>query len=119
MILFVGVSVGEYDSEGSGLVGDSRMAGLLTGIATAGLLTGIATAWSGVGCSGSKIRRRRSWRRNHWRKNQSLLYYLVQLLDHYWSRGKKLSTNKIILRVLVIVKHVQSTEANSIVTLLH
>lgn len=37
MILFVGVSVGEYDSEGSGLAGDCGTAGLLTGIAIAGL----------------------------------------------------------------------------------
>lgn len=41
MALFVGVSVGEYAAEGSGLARDSGTAGLVTGNAIAGL--GLAT----------------------------------------------------------------------------
>lgn len=56
MVLFVGVSVGEYGSEGSGLVGDSGTAGLLTGIATGGLgLGAVAPKFGGGGLGGGTI----------------------------------------------------------------
>lgn len=53
MVLFVGVSVGEYGFEGSGLAGDSGTAGLLTGIAIAGLgLAAEAPKFGGGGLGG-------------------------------------------------------------------
>lgn len=68
---------------------------------------------SGTGCSSSKIGRRRSWRRN-----QSLLYREGQILNHHRSRGESLSTLDIVLWVVVRLKHVQSTEAYSFISLL-
>lgn len=55
----------------------------LTHSGTAGL-TGIASgSWSGAGCTGSKVGRRRSWR-----GNQPLLDTWLELLYHHGPRGK-------------------------------
>lgn len=43
----------------------------------------------------------------------------LELLYHHGPRGKKLPTLEIILRVVVRLEHVQSTKANSIISLLH
>lgn len=55
VILFVGVSVGEYGFAGSGLAGDSGTAGLLTGNAIAGLGLATLAPKLGGGCLGGGI----------------------------------------------------------------
>lgn len=43
----------------------------------------------------------------------------LELLYHHGPRGKNLPTLEIVLRVVVRLEHVQSTKANSIISLLH
>lgn len=58
MTLFVGVSVGEYGSEGSGLAGDSGTAGEATGMAAMAPGLGLlAPSMGGGGLAGGTILR--------------------------------------------------------------
>lgn len=102
VILFVGVSVGEYGFAGSGLAGDSGTAGLLTGNAIAGLELATPAPKLGGGCLGGGTILRCTFSCNS----------LTMM-----GLGRKNSPVRWILRVCLILEQMQRPKTNTVVSL--